>query len=112
MKNLILFSLITFLVSGCGIISSDLIDGFSLVILWNTSSAFKALCITVLWFVATKYAWIPIFKAVLPRLDDRFTWFGKDSDLIDKPLFFISSFIAGFLGIWAIKLLFIAIFMN
>ena len=87
----------------------DFIQSASLVILWNTSTTFRALLVTILFLALYKWVFKPMFDAC--EFDDRWTWFGKDSDLKDKPLFVVSGIITFIVGLWTIKLLFIAVFL-
>lgn len=87
----------------------DFIQSASLVILWNTSATFRALLVTILFLALYKWVFKPQFDACV--FDDRWTWLGKDSDLKDKPLFVVSGIITFIVGLWTIKLLFIAVFL-
>ena len=87
----------------------ELIQNFSIVGLWVASVTFRALLVTILFVLAYKWVFKPQFDAC--EFDDRWTWWGARSDLKDKPLFAVSGIITFIIGIWSIKLLFIAVFL-
>ena len=87
----------------------DYITNISIVILWNTSPTFRALCVTILFLAIYKYVFKPQFDAC--DFNDRWNWWGAKSDLKDKPLFVTSGIITFIVSVWAIKLLFIAVFL-
>lgn len=89
---------------------TDLIESASIVILWKTSATFRAIMVTIFMFLWSWKVLVPIMQ--LTEFDDRWTWFGAESDLKDKPQFIIAIIISVLLGLWTIKALFVAIFLS